>query len=163
MNLSSGWPTTVWLQLLLCPYHLIVDCCNHSVAMGQKIAHVLKHHNYCGNHSHCDCQVALAFKCIQRHNNVIIALGVTLRICSCVTRTMQISSCTRLVLEILSTFRHQLCMERDVTAAFLPHQGQPLARGLTIVMTLVTNVAFILRHFGHSQDWWQSMSTGFVT
>ncbi len=28
MNLSSLWPTTVWLQLLLCPYQHIVDCCN---------------------------------------------------------------------------------------------------------------------------------------
>ena len=28
MNLSSCWPTTVWLQLLLCPYQLIVACCN---------------------------------------------------------------------------------------------------------------------------------------
>ncbi len=28
MNLSFGWPTTVWLQLLLPLYQLIVDCCN---------------------------------------------------------------------------------------------------------------------------------------
>ncbi len=28
MNLSFGWPTTVWLKLLLHPYQLIVDCCN---------------------------------------------------------------------------------------------------------------------------------------
>ncbi len=28
MNLSSGWPTTVLLQILLCPYQLTVDCCN---------------------------------------------------------------------------------------------------------------------------------------
>jgi hypothetical protein len=30
--------------------------------------------------------------------------------------------------------KHQLYMERDVTAAFLPHQGQPLAQGLIVVM-----------------------------
>ncbi len=28
MNLSSCWPTTVWLQLLLCRYQLIVASCN---------------------------------------------------------------------------------------------------------------------------------------
>ncbi len=28
MNLSSRWPTTVWFQLLLCQYQLIVACCN---------------------------------------------------------------------------------------------------------------------------------------
>ncbi len=28
MTLSSCWPTTVWLQLLLCPYQLMVHCCN---------------------------------------------------------------------------------------------------------------------------------------
>ncbi len=28
MNLSSPWPTTVWLQFLLCQYQLIVACCN---------------------------------------------------------------------------------------------------------------------------------------
>ena len=28
MNLSSGWPTTVWLHLLLHQYQLIVVCCN---------------------------------------------------------------------------------------------------------------------------------------
>ncbi len=28
MNLSSCWPTTVWFQLLLCQYQLIVACCN---------------------------------------------------------------------------------------------------------------------------------------
>ncbi len=27
-NLSSCWPTTNWLQLLLCQYQLIVACCN---------------------------------------------------------------------------------------------------------------------------------------
>jgi hypothetical protein len=56
-----------------------------------------------------------------------------------------------------------LYKERDITAAFLPHQGQPLAQGLIAVMTLVSNVAFILWCFGCSQDWWQSKSTQFVT
>ncbi len=28
MNLSSRWPTSVWLQFLLHPYQLIVACCN---------------------------------------------------------------------------------------------------------------------------------------
>jgi hypothetical protein len=94
---------------------------------------------------------------------LIIALGVALSICSCATRVVQMSGSTSLVLEILRTFRHQSYGELDVAAAFLPHQGQPLAKGLIVVTTLVTNVAFILWHFGHSQDWWQSMSMQFVT
>ena len=65
-------------------------------------------------------------------------------------KATQISSCTRLVLVV----RHHLYGERDVTAALFPHQGQPLAQELIVVMTLVTNVAFILWQFGHSQDWW---------
>jgi hypothetical protein len=78
-------------------------------------------------------------------------------------KVMQISSSTKFVPEVLCTFRHQLYRERDVTAAFLPPQGQPLAQGLIVVMNLFTNVASILWHFGHSQDWWQLMSTRFVT
>jgi hypothetical protein len=94
---------------------------------------------------------------------LIVALGVTLGVCYCVTRTMQISISTSLVLEVLCTFRHQLYGERVITVAFLPHQDQPFAQGLIVVMTLVTNAAFILRCFGCSQDWWQLMSTQFVT
>jgi hypothetical protein len=53
---------------------------------------------------------------------LIIVLDVMLGICSCVTRMMQISGSTRLVPEVLCMFRHQLCIEGDITAAFLPHQ-----------------------------------------
>jgi hypothetical protein len=90
---------------------------------------------------------------------LILALGVMLGVCSCVTRTRQISSSTRLVPEDLRIFRYQLYGERDFTAAFFPHQDEPLAQRLIVVMTLVTNVAFSLWRFGHSQDWWQSMLT----
>ena len=55
---------------------------------------------------------------------LIIALGATLGEWSCVTGTTQLSGCTRLLPEVLCMFRHQLCVvERDVTDAFLPHQG----------------------------------------
>ena len=37
--------------------------------------HVLTHHNYCGNHGHRDCQVALALRHIQWHNNVDHCVG----------------------------------------------------------------------------------------
>jgi hypothetical protein len=57
---------------------------------------------------------------------------------------MQINGSTSLVPEVLCTLRLQMYGERDVTAAFLPHQGQPLARGLIVVMILVPNVAFIM-------------------
>ncbi len=59
---------------------------------------------------------------------LILALGVTLGIRSCVTRAKQISGSTSLVLEVLCTFRNQLYKEYDIAAAFLPHQGQPLAQ-----------------------------------
>jgi hypothetical protein len=36
---------------------------------------VLTRHNYCGNHGHHDRQVALAFGCIQWHNNVDCCVG----------------------------------------------------------------------------------------
>jgi hypothetical protein len=48
---------------------------------------------------------------------------------------MQISSSTSLVLEVLCSFRHQLYKEHDVAATFLPHKGQPLAKGLIVVTT----------------------------
>ncbi len=123
MNLSSRWPR-VWLQLLLHQYQLIVACCNlfscnwavvlcvcwHvTIIVAITVIMIIKWH------WHLD-----AFNGII---TLIIALGGTLCVCSCVTRTTQISGCTRLVTEVLCMFRHQLCMERDITAAFLPHQG----------------------------------------
>jgi hypothetical protein len=60
---------------------------------------------------------------------LILALGVTLGICSCVTRMMQISGSTSLVPAVHCTFRLQLYRDCDIAAAFLPHQGQPLAQG----------------------------------
>ncbi len=124
MNLSSNWPSTVWLQLLLRQYQLIVACCN---LFSCNRAIVL-----------CKCWlitiiVAITVIVVVRWHwrwdafngltMLIVAMGVTLGICSCVTRTTQISISARLVPEILCTFRHQLCVGRDVTAAFLPHQG----------------------------------------
>jgi hypothetical protein len=60
----------------------------------------------------------------------IIAFGGMLGICSCVTRTLQISGCTRLVPEVLCTLRHQLCKENMTslllffpTKANLWHKG----------------------------------------
>jgi hypothetical protein len=111
---------------------------------GSSLAHLLMHCIYGGNHGHHDCQVALVFGRIQWSNKMILVLRVMLGICSWVTRMTQISGSTRLVPEVLHTFRHQLYVERDVTAAFVPHPGQPLAQGLIIVMTLVANMALIL-------------------
>ncbi len=124
MNLSSTWPTTVWLQLLLRQYQLIVACSNRFSCNGAVVLCVCRHITIMVAitvigivkwHWHLD-----ALNCI---TTLIIMLGVTLGICFCVTRMTQISGCTRLLLEVLCTFRHQLCIERDVTASFLPHQG----------------------------------------
>ncbi len=77
MSLSSCWPTTVWLQLLLCPYQLIVDCCN---LFGCNSGAVVL----------CACchitiivaimvitivKVTLAFGRIQWHNNIDCCVG----------------------------------------------------------------------------------------
>jgi hypothetical protein len=43
------------------------------------LARVLTCHNYCGNHGHCDCQVALAFGHIQWHNSVDCCIGCHVR------------------------------------------------------------------------------------
>ncbi len=124
MNLSSRWPTTVWLQLPLCQYQLIVACCN-LFSCNEAVVLCM-----CW---HVTIIVAItAIVIVKWHwrldafngiTTLIIALGVTLGICSCVTKMMQISGSTRLASEVLCTFKHQLCVERDVTAAFLPHQG----------------------------------------
>ncbi len=104
-----------------CQYQLIVACCNLFRAVVLCVC------------CHITIIVAIMVIMIVKWHwrldafngitTLIVALSVTLGICSCVTRTMQISGCTRLVSEVLRTFRHQLCVERDVTAAFLPHQG----------------------------------------
>ncbi len=124
MNLSSGWPTTVWLQLLLCQYQLIVACCNIFTCNGAVFLCVCWHVTII-----VAIMVIMIVKwrwCLDTFNGIttlIVAMGVTLGVCSCVTRMTQISGSTRLVPEILCMFRHQMYGERDVTAAFLPHQG----------------------------------------
>ncbi len=107
-----------------CQYQLIVACCNLFSCNGAVVLCVCWH---------VTIIVAIMVIVIVKWHwrldafngitTLIIALGVTSGVCFCVTRTTQISGCTRLVPEVLRTFRHQLCVERDVTAAFLPHQG----------------------------------------
>ncbi len=164
MNLSSHWPTAVWLQLRVYPYQLIIDCCNQIRCNRAVVLHV-----YWCITMMMAIAVIMIVKwdwCLDTFNGLttfILVLRVMLGVCSCVTMSMQISVSTRLVLEVLHTLRHQLYKEHDVAAAFLPHQGQPFAQGLIVVTTLVTNVVFILWHFGCSQDWWQLMSMQFLT
>ena len=78
---------------------------------------VLTQYNYCGDHSYCDRWV---------------------------TRTTQFNGCTGLVPEVLCMFRHQLCIERDIIAAFLLHQGYPLVQGLIVVMTLLVTIVVVI-------------------
>ncbi len=124
MNLSSCWPTTVWLQLLLCQYQLIVACCNLFSCNGAVVLCMCWHVTII-----VAIRVIMIVKWHWRLDafngiiTLIVMLGVRLSICSCVTRMTQISGCTRLVPEVLCTFRHQLCIECDITAAFLLHQG----------------------------------------
>ncbi len=122
MNLSSGWPTAVWLQLLLCCYELIYDCCNLFSYNGAVVLRMCWHVTIIVAimvimivkwHWHLDAFNGLT--------TLIIALDITLGVCSCMTRTTQISGSTSLVPEVLRNLRHQLYGECDVTAAFLPH------------------------------------------
>ncbi len=163
MNLSSRWPTTVLLQLLLCPYQLIVACCNlfscngavvlcmcwHvTIIMAIAVIMIIKWH------WHLDALNGIT--------TLIVALGVTLGICSCVTRTTQISGCTRLVPEVLCTSKHQLCIERDVMAALLPHKANLWYKGWLLWWLWSQTWLSSCGTLGF-QDWWQSMSTRFVT
>ncbi len=118
MNLSSC--------LALAPTASIstYSCLLQSIQLqwGSSLVRVLKRHNYCGNHGHRDRQVALAFGCIQWHNNVHPCVGEHVWHMLLHDKATQISGSARLVQEVLCTFRHQLCVVRDITAAFLPHQ-----------------------------------------
>jgi hypothetical protein len=90
---------------------------------GSSLVRVLTRHNYCGNHGHCDCHVALAFGCIKWPNNIDPCIGGHVWHLLLHDKATQISGSARLVPEVLRTFRHELWVEREVTAAFLPHQG----------------------------------------
>ncbi len=124
MNLSSCWTTTVLASAptasistyscllksiqLQCGSKLCM-CWHNTIIVAITVIVIVKWH----------C-------CLDAFNGIttlIVTLGVMLGIFSCVTRTTQISSCTKLLPEVLCTFRHQLCVERDFTAAFHPHQG----------------------------------------
>ncbi len=142
---------------------LTYSCLLQSIQLqwGSSLVHVLTHHTYCGNHGHCDCHVALAFGCIQWPTTIIITLGFMLGVCSCVTRMTQISNSTRLVKEVFCMFRHQLCMERDVTAAFLPHQGKLLVQGVLLWWLWSQTWLSSCSALG-CQDWWQLMLTWLV-
>ncbi len=71
MNLSSGWPTTVWLQLPLCPYQLIVDCCNLFSCNGAIVLSMCWHVTISMAITvMVIVKVALAFGRIQWRNNV---------------------------------------------------------------------------------------------
>ncbi len=120
MNLSSCWPTEIWLQLLLHQYQLIVDCCNLFSCNGAVVLHAF----WCiifmvaimvimifKWHWHLDAFNVMIM--------LILPLRVTLGVCSCVTRTMKFSGSTSLVPEVLCTFRHQLYKEHDITAVSL--------------------------------------------
>ncbi len=128
--LNDGCPRCIWCIRghscagSHCQYQLIVACCNLFSCNRSVVLCV---------YWHVTIIVAVTIivivkwhKRLDAFNGItmlIIVLGVTLGVCSCMTRTTQISGSTRLVPEVLCTFRHQLCVERDVTAAFLPHQG----------------------------------------
>ncbi len=115
MNPSSCWPTAVWLQLLLRQYQLIVDCCNLFSCNGAVVLCAWWHVTII-----VAIRVIIIVKWYWRFNafngipTFIVALGVTLGVCSCVTRTKKISGITSLVPEVLCTFRHQLHRDRDV-------------------------------------------------
>ncbi len=162
MNLSSRWPTTVWLQLLLRQCHLIVACCNLFSCNEAVVLCVCWH---------VTIIVAIMVIVIVKWHwrldafngltTLIVALGVTLGICSCVTRRMQISGCTRLVTEVLCMFRHQLYVEGDATAAFFPTKANLWYKGW--LLWLWSQMWLSSCGTLGFQDWWQLMLTRFAT
>ncbi len=71
MNLSSCWPTAVWLQFLLCPYQLIVDCCNLFSCNWAVVLCVCWHVPFImAIRVIMIVKVALVFGSIQWHNNI---------------------------------------------------------------------------------------------
>ncbi len=87
MNLSSCWPTTVWLQLRLCPYQVTVDCCNLFSCNGEVVLCACWHIS--------NIVAIMVIVIVKWHwyldafndlTTLILALGVMLGVWSCVTR-----------------------------------------------------------------------------
>ena len=91
----------------------------------RSLVRVLTRHYYCGNHSHHDWHLD-GFNGLTM---LIIALGVTVGVCSCVMRITQISCTTRLVLEVLCGFQHQLYIECESLLLFFPTKANLWYKG----------------------------------
>ena len=119
-----------------------------------------KHRYKCGTaHYGQSIQVQWVL-CVCWHNTTIVAITVIVIVEGhWATRTTQINGCTGLVPEVLCMFRHQLCIERDIIAAFLLHQGYPLVQGLIVVMTLLVTIVVVILMLwafkdGGNQSWY---------
>ncbi len=134
---------------------------------GSSLVRVLTHHNYCGNHGHHDCQVALAFRHIQWHNNIDHYVG-----CHVGCLLLRDKDDT-------NQWYHKACEEGNL------HVQTSVVRGtwchccfsspprltfgtrVVVVMTLVTNMAFILWPVGLPRlvaiaawtTWWSGKMT----
>ncbi len=93
---------------------------------------------------------------------LIIASGVTLGISSCVTRTMQISGCTKLVTEISA--RSDISCMGNLTSLllFFPTKANLWYKGWLLWWRWSQTWLSSCGALG-CQDWWQSMLTRFVT
>ncbi len=163
MNLSSCWPTTARLQLLLHQYQLIVVCCNLFTCRGAVVLCVCWHVTTIMAitvivivkwHWHLD-----AFNGIK---TLIIELGVMLGICSCVTRTTQ--SMVAQGLYWRSSAHSNISCTGNVTSLllFFPTKANLWYKGWSLWWLWSQTWHTSCGTLGF-QDWWQSMLTQFVT
>ncbi len=165
MNLSSCWPSTVWLQLLLCPYQLIVDCCNlFGCNAGAVVLCACCHVTIIGA-----ITVIVIIKwhwCLDTFNGLItliLALGVLMfGICSCMTR--QRKSVVAQVLCRRSSAHSDISCAWNVSSLllFFPTKANLGYKGWSLWWPWSQTWLSSCGSLGF-QDWWHSMLTRFFT
>jgi hypothetical protein len=118
LHLMHSWAQLHRQSLAISTY----SCLLQSIQLQwvSSLVHVLTRHNYCGNHSHCDRWVALAFRRIQWHNNIDCCVGChvgRLLLCDKDNTNQRLhKACTGGPMHVQTSVVHR-------TAALLPHQG----------------------------------------
>ncbi len=166
MNLSSGWPTTVRLQLLLCQYQLIVASCNLFSCNGAVVLCMCWHVTIIVAITVIVIvKVALAFGCIQWHNKVDRCIGYHI-------------GC--LLLRDKEQGRHKSAIAQGLWRRYSARSDISCVWNVTSLLLFFPTKANLWYKGWSSwwlwsqmwlsscgtlgfQDWWQSMTTQFVT
>ncbi len=128
--------------------------------LGSSLVCVLTRQNYCGNYSHCDHQVALAFRRIQWHNNVDCCVGCHIG-CLLLRDKNNTNQCYHKVCEggILQV---QTSVVRG-TWRYCCFSSPPFWYKGWSWWWLWSQMCLSSCGALGFQDWWQSKSTGFFT